>query len=133
MKPTRIYKIAVALFIAIVLVACEKQTPVGPDSKILLHLEGVVTDKTYGSPINNASVSLHESTGFGSYNKANVRTNQKGQYSLYYSIKETDDFFRGVYLVAWKTGYLEKSAKVKRTANIQIINFQLELRPDYQR
>jgi 5-hydroxyisourate hydrolase-like protein (transthyretin family) len=131
MKLTRIYKIAVVLLIAFILVACEKQTPVGPDSKIMLHFKGVVIDKTNGSPINNASISLHESTGFGSYDKANVHTDQKGQYSLYYSTKETDNFFRGLYLVARKTGYLQKSAKVQRTDNIQIINFQLEPKSDY--
>jgi 5-hydroxyisourate hydrolase-like protein (transthyretin family) len=130
MKPIRINKIAVVFSIAILFIACEKETLVGPESKILLHIEGMVTDKMSGSPINNASVSLHESTGFGSYNKANVRTNQKGQYSLYYSAKDTDNFFRGLYLVAWKTGYLEKSAKVQRTANVQIINFQLD--PNFQ-
>jgi hypothetical protein len=67
-----------------------------------------------------------ESTGFGSYNTEDVRTNQDGQYSLCYSTKETDNFFRGFYLVARKNGYEEKSIKVQRKSDIQIINFQLE-------
>ena len=122
-------KALVTLCILFILGACPSPEEPVFQKKITLHIQGIVTDETNGSPVSDASIYLYESSllGFESYLRVSVKTNQEGRYTLNYFIGYSENVLFGYYIEAQKDGYLNsKWVQVQYTSNTQIIDFQLE-------
>jgi 5-hydroxyisourate hydrolase-like protein (transthyretin family) len=133
------------IFISLSVLNCETETESESDFPRTIHIEGVVTYQSDGSPAEKVTVQIWRwendwddwdddfneilATGY-IYSIATDYTNEEGEYKIVYNLKD-DEHCRGngfCNIRAYKVGYIHENwpaLGVHCTEDIQIINFQL--------
>jgi len=103
----------------------------GPEK--IIDIKGTITDATTGTPIDGACIQLMRDCATLGYDCGNPKltfSDKDGRYSIYHKpIGLTPPYYLQVHK---KPGYDWAEITLSYSADVQIINFQLEPEPDYQ-
>lgn len=104
----------------------------GPEE--IINVKGTITDATTGTPIDRACIQLMTTCaclGSDCYNPKLTFSDKDGRYSIYHNKPKghTPPYYLQVHKMP---GYDWAEITLSYSADVQIINIQLEPEPDYQ-